>query len=458
MSDERLPPISPADPDYEIVRDGANTSSEGAEDPEQIRADIEQTRADMSDTIEAIQQRLSPEHIKDQVTQQVKEQFQHATETVREATIGKAEEMVQNVSDTANEVRYSIMDAVQQNPVPAALVGIGLGWLFINSRNNSRPSYSYDRNYTRINAYDDRNRYRTSQPYSGTQDYTGRGYDYQDQSSGGTVERARDAAGNFIDQAQETVQDVADQAQYQARRAVRSVGNTANDVRGGLFEIVEQNPLPAALAGISLGWLYLNSRNDARRPTSYGAYGSGRSIQAGYNDRSSGRTTRFSNPYDYANGGSNQGQGGIRDVVNQTQDTVGNVVGQVQDTVGNVVGQAQDTASNIANQTRDTAENLAYQAQYQAQRVEDRFQRALYENPMAVGVTAVALGMGLGLALPQTQRENELMGEARDNLVGKAQEAAQDTIQKVQNVAGQVVDDAQTTVKQEARNQGLTSP
>ena len=71
---------------------------------------------------------------------------------------------------------------------------------------------------------------------------------------------------------------------------------------------------------------------------------------------------------------------------------------------------------------------------------------------MAVGVAALALGAAVGLVLPQTERENRLMGEARDSLVEKARGVAQETVEKVQAVAGE----AQQAVKDEASKQGLT--
>ena len=41
------------------------------EDVTQIRHSIEQTRSDMSETIDELQQRLSPSHLKEQVREQV---------------------------------------------------------------------------------------------------------------------------------------------------------------------------------------------------------------------------------------------------------------------------------------------------------------------------------------------------------------------------------------------------
>ncbi|MBW3636145.1 MAG: DUF3618 domain-containing protein, partial [Armatimonadetes bacterium] len=47
---------------------------------EEIRDEIEHTRAEMSQTIDELQEKLSPQHIKEQVK-----------DSVREATIGRAE-------------------------------------------------------------------------------------------------------------------------------------------------------------------------------------------------------------------------------------------------------------------------------------------------------------------------------------------------------------------------------
>lgn len=251
---------------------------------------------------------------------------------------------------------------------------------------------------------------------------------------------------------------------------VRNAGDTINEARYGLIETIRQNPIPAALVGIGLGWMFMNRRSGASR--SYDRYNN----QGGY----------YSASYDWADRGYARGANayprgvyGYRDevayasergestlqraqatagqIANRAQETVSNAVSQAQETVGNVVDQAQDTASSLASQTQQAVGNFADQAQYQAQRVEDRFQQALYENPLAVGAVALALGTAVGFALPQTQRENELMGEARDNLIDRAQEMAQSTVQQVQQVAGEVLDQAQSTIQERARERGATN-
>jgi ElaB/YqjD/DUF883 family membrane-anchored ribosome-binding protein len=120
---------------------------------EQLRADIEDTRADMSQTINEIQERLSPEHLVGQVK-----------ETVREATIGKVERVANKVGETISgvaeparemagragnvikEVGTSVGNIVSKNPIPLALIGLGVGMLVMkNTRGQSYGNSSSSR-------------------------------------------------------------------------------------------------------------------------------------------------------------------------------------------------------------------------------------------------------------------------------------------------------------------------
>ncbi len=109
------------------------------------------------------------------------------------------------------------------------------------------------------------------------------------------------------------------------------------------------------------------------------------------------------------------------------------------------------------------AGDIANQAQYMAQRGQGQFQRMLLDNPLAVGAAAVVAGAALGLLVPETEQENKIMGEARDNLMYKAKEVAGDTMDKAKNVASDVQDtvkqaagDVQDSVKDAAERQGIT--
>ena len=140
------------------------------------------------------------------------ESVETAKEAVREATIGRAEKIMQNVSDTVKEVTQpaveavgraaetagataqrvgstvrdtgsTLVDTVRRNPVPAALIGLGLGMLFMNRR---RPVAEYE----------------------GDVGYEG-AWNIPAEERTGTLSRARSAAGDVVVVAQETVGAIA---------------------------------------------------------------------------------------------------------------------------------------------------------------------------------------------------------------------------------------------------------
>ncbi len=109
----------------------------GEDDPDALREEIAETRSELSETIDAIQEQLSPEHLKAQADA-LKDQ---ATDTIREATVGKAEQMVTNVQEIAKGMGETIKEA---RTMRRMLIGLGgfvlLGWvLWLIRRQRSVP-------------------------------------------------------------------------------------------------------------------------------------------------------------------------------------------------------------------------------------------------------------------------------------------------------------------------------
>lgn len=245
------------------------------------------------------------------------------------------------------------------------------------------------------------------------------------------IERTRADMSETVDAIQERLspENLKEQAKDRVREA--TVGR-AQEAGSGVVETIRQNPLPAALAGIGLGWLLVSARRS-----------SGSSTQVRYREREAGYPPGYDYPPPYENVYDERYQGGS---------SAGQAVGRARDKVGETTTQVQDRAGQAASRTQDRAGRLAEGARYQARRASGGFQRMLQENPLAVGALGVGVGAAVGLAIPETNKEHEVMGEARDNLVEKAQEKAQDAQQRVQRVA----EEAQSAARQEADNQGLT--
>lgn len=220
--------IRPADAADMYADDTYASGTSSAEtDPEEIRAEIEETRAHMSGTIDEIQDRLSPTNIKDQ-----------AVGAVREATVGKAEDMVRGAGDAVTDARYGLMETVRQNPLPAALTGLGLVMLWRNRksgtqqhRGSSRSSYYYGGPYESGYDYSRSGGYSQGGYQGGYQGSNQGGYGDQGGSSfGDKVGGAQDRVGEVAGQAQQKVGQVAGQAQQAAGQAVSQVQDTAGRV------------------------------------------------------------------------------------------------------------------------------------------------------------------------------------------------------------------------------------
>jgi ElaB/YqjD/DUF883 family membrane-anchored ribosome-binding protein len=241
------------------------------------------------------------------------------------------------------------------------------------------------------------------------------------------IERTRADMSETVDAIQERLspENLKEQAKDRVKEA--TVGR-AQEAGSGIVETIRANPLPAALTGIGLGWLLVSARRSASGQTRY----RGRAYPYDYPPRYEGRATTTS--------------GGT------SVPSPGEALGRARDRVDESATQAQDRASEAASQAQDRVSNLTHQARYQARRASGGFERMVRENPLAMGALAVGAGAALGLAIPQSTQEHEVMGEARDTFVEKAQEKAQDAQQRV----GRVAQEAQSAAKEEASNQGLT--
>jgi hypothetical protein len=268
----------------------------------------------------------------------------------------------------------------------------------------------------------------------------------------------QEQAKDTIREAKAAAVEVVDHAITQAKQAVRGatlgkvedMARYAEDTAGGwrdtLVETVKAHPIPAALAGLSLGYLLLN-REHARsrtRTTRHGGVIEYRPPEA-WNE-SPGAYGRLRAAGSDGNG---TGEPSVADragaVAGRMQETAGAVAGQARDTAGQAAGQLQDTAGQVAGQVQETAGQVADQVQETAHRAQGFLSRQLEENPLAVGAVAVVLGGALGATIGTTPREDRLFGEARDRLMGRAQEVTQQTLGQVEERVGRVVDEVKDT-------------
>jgi len=266
------------------------------------------------------------------------------------------------------------------------------------------------------------------------------------------IEQTRSAMGETIDaiehrlsphglaqQAKETVrgatigkvENALNTATDTVQQAASSAEETAAAAGGTIFETIKRNPVPAALAGIGLGWLIMEARKSDSGAGASGPYSSSRN--RGYAPyRSPYGYSQYGTPTDRMYGGGDQSNSQTGQVMGQVQQTAGQVVNQAQDAAGQVVDQAQQVTGQVMDQAQQMTGQVATQVQQQAQTASSTFSRMLQEQPLAVGAGALAVGLAVGLAIPETPQEAQLMGPARETVMQKVGEAAQQAGQKVE--------------------------
>jgi ElaB/YqjD/DUF883 family membrane-anchored ribosome-binding protein len=253
--------------------------------------------------------------------------------------------------------------------------------------------------------------------------------------------------------AQEAKTAVKDATVGQAQQVVSDISDSASDFGGSIVDTIRENPIPAALAGIGIGWLIMSMRNSG----------------------SSGSTQRDAQRYRYYGHnmyptqrpyyGNQSSQSGMSGMVNSAQDAAGSVADSAQNAAGQVAGTVQDTASQVgdtigsaASSAADTMSQMGNQAQYGFQQAESEFQRWMRERPLAVTAGAFAVGMAVGLAIPETPIEDQWMGEYRQDLTQQAQQVVQEKAPKVEKVAQKTVNAAKDAAQSAASQQGLPTP
>jgi ElaB/YqjD/DUF883 family membrane-anchored ribosome-binding protein len=127
------------------------------------------------------------------------------------------------------------------------------------------------------------------------------------------------------------------------------------------------------------------------------------------------------------------------------KDRVGSAVSGVKESVSEAVGGVTERASELKERAGERIGDVGGQARWQSRRIKTNLEHAAEENPLALAIGGAVVGLALGLLLPGTQREDELMGSARDQLVDRAGK----TVERAKEAAVEAGREVKETVKAE---------
>ena len=203
--------------------------------------------------------------------------------------------------------------------------------------------------------------------------------------------------GNLVSEATEKVKTATSER-------VRSMADTASGTAQGMMEGARQNPIPALMIGAGIAWMLID-RSRGGRHTEH----------AEWSEYSSPRYGAYGDSEDYYRSSSAHGEG------------------------RSWAGESTEAVSSWARETGS-------EVRYKARRAQNGMQRMMRDNPLLVGAAAMLVGAAIGASLPETEKENEWMGEARDTVVDRAQETAERAVGAVKEAANDVVGDTVSKV------------
>jgi ElaB/YqjD/DUF883 family membrane-anchored ribosome-binding protein len=114
----------------------------------------------------------------------------------------------------------------------------------------------------------------------------------------------------------------------------------------------------------------------------------------------------------------------MRDSVSATAGGVAERAGDLTHQAGELAGRARERAGELGGEVRERARDIGSRAKDQTRRARGGLERLVEESPLAVAAGVAALGLACGLLVPESEREQRLMGPARDDLVHRAQGTA----------------------------------
>lgn len=276
-----------------------------------------------------------------------------------------------------------------------------------------------------------------------------------------------------------------------------ALSTTPGAVSVGLVNMVRENPIPVAMIGIGFAWLLAASR----QPTTYVA-GTRRRIGRRGTAYPDMETSTYDSTFDTTTGsvrsrgvsvgrtsystGRGTGDGMLSRAMSKVSETAQTLRSKASDTAQGLKSRASETAQGLKSKAGDvsqrlssTASDVSGRAQYAGQNARSRLQETaqtsqarlsemgemsktqyyrakdsvshvIDEQPLIVGALGIALGAALGATLPSTRRENELLGQTRDNLLNKVKETAMEQAEAVRQTAMQSAQRVAQVAKEEA--------
>ena len=242
------------------------------------------------------------------------------------------------------------------------------------------------------------------------------------------AQAAKDGVVRAAHATKETVQDAAIQARHGAEHFADEAQDTWRRTHFDLGSAVRASPVPVALTALGLGYLVYRSFSIDDPSVSRGPrlpYGPAQHARGATGDRSGSPMYDSSLQHDPS-------QTSMHDSTMRKEQLSGPTMGERLGSRAHDVGTSvQESAHDLSERAHDASRAV----RRQGQRAKSGSVRLFDAQPLVVGLGAFVAGLAIGAMIPGTERENELMGDQRDELVQRAKARAKEAGQAAREVA-----------------------
>lgn len=282
--------------------------------------------------------------------------------------------------------------------------------------------------------------------------------DQQDNRSPEEIEADIDKTRSHLDDTLSDFQErfSSDHMMHSAMEYVKS--DSARDYFSNLGRSVRDNPMPAALIGVGIGWLIYSSNSDSSRggvPTRFNDKRQKRARHAAAETEP--QTHEYDELYDeplfdeplysegasidqHRQGSSSSDSGGLgqraKGALHGAGDRARNMKSGAGERAHNVKSGASDRMQRMRQGSSDRLHNASSKARDTGSWLSDM----AHENPVAAGALGLAAGALLGSLLPTSRAEQRAMGDTRDHLVDRASEMGSEQLDRASDKAQEAAD------------------
>lgn len=237
-------------------------------------------------------------------------------------------------------------------------------------------------------------------------------------------------------------------------RALHSMKGGPGAFASNLGTTLRDNPLPATLIGIGLGWLMVDERRPPRRgaahyPMSGDTIGS--RTEMAREKVSSGMSTAREK-MDETKGRVSETTGRMKEKLGEMKHTVSEKMHHATDKMHHTREQSGERMHSVGERARHARETLNERGHRTGERMHEMKSNVTgfaHEQPLLLGLIGLGVGALVAAMIPPTRKEDEWLGETSDRMKHQAKEAGREQMQKAQHVASAAAD----TARQETERQ-----